>query len=352
MPPVHIDRPESSPVRTKPRHAAPPAADTSLTYTAPRRRSVWRWIALGAVLLLLAEGLLFGAWWLLIRRETPAASVTERREPSHIPSFPEGMFCILDSDLGLVWTPIVENVPRETYNSANFTEKNGLKYYEDANVRTVAGVDVSEFQGEVDFKAIADAGVEFVMIRVGWRGYVTGELGEDETFAANIKGARDAGLLVGVYFFSQATTPEEAAEEAAFVLERIADYDIAFPVVFDWEAVHDPEARTRDMSGDQITDCAVAFCEAVQQAGYRPCVYFYKSLAYYEYDLSRLANYEFWLSEPYDIPDFYYRFSMWQYDVEGELPGVDETIDLNLCFVPVETAKPLEVPAESTDSMN
>lgn len=341
MSPNQTKRPGTTPVTVR-RRATPPATGTPLTYTASRRRSVWRWIALGAGLLLLAECLLAGAWWLLSRKTEPAAP----RERSFIPTFPDGQFCLLDSDLGLVWTPICEGVPRETYNSANFTEQNGLKSYTDATRRTIVGVDVSEFQGEVDWQAIKAAGVEYAMIRVGWRGYVSGDLGEDELFAANMQGARDAGLPVGVYFFSQATTVAEAQAEAAFVLERIAGYDLAFPVVYDFELVLDDEARTIGMTGEQITDCAVAFCDAVAQAGYRPCVYFYKSLAYHYYDLTRLKDYEFWLSEPGDLPDFYYDFSMWQYDVQGTLPGVDEAVDLNLCFVPVDSEEPLEAPVE------
>ena len=303
---------------------------------------------LGAGLMLLTLCLLAGAWWLLSRRPEPA----EPKEPSTIPAFPDGRFCLLDSDLGLTWLPIIDNLPRETYNSENFTEKNGLKSYEDARTRTMVGVDVSEFQGDVDWQAVKAAGVEYAMIRVGWRGYISGDLGEDETFAANLQGARDAGLLTGVYFFSQATSVAEAEEEAAFVLERIKGYDLAFPVAYDFELLLDDEARTTGMTGEQMTDCAVAFCEAVEAAGYKPCVYFYKSLAYHYYDLSRLASYDLWLSEPTDLPDFYYHFSMWQYDVEGELSGVDGTVDLNLCFVPVETEEPPEVSADSTDSMN
>lgn len=302
-----------------------------LPYVPPRRRSVWRWLAPAIALLLLAAILLAGAVWL---RSRATREPDEPKEPSTIPAFPEGRFCLLDSDLGLVWLPILDNVPRETYNSANFTVKNGLTYYEDAACRSMVGVDVSEYQGEVDWQAVAAAGVDYAMIRVGWRGYVSGNVGEDEAFIANIEGARDAGLAVGVYFFSQATSVAEAEEEAAFVLDRIRGYDITMPVVYDFERVLEDDSRTVDVTGGTVTDCAVAFCDAVARAGYRPGVYFYKSLAYHDYDLSRLADYDFWLSEPADLPDFYYRVAMWQYDVEGTLPGVDGTVDLNLCFIP------------------
>lgn len=137
---------------------------------------------------------------------------------------------------------------------------------------TVPGVDVSYYQGDIDWEQVAGSGIEFAMIRVGYRGYGTGKLVEDEKFHQNIQGALAAGLDVGVYFFSQALNVEEALEEADFMLERIADYNITMPVVFDWEFVND-EARTANMDRRTLTDCCLAFARYMEEKGYRPMSY-------------------------------------------------------------------------------
>ncbi|MDR9828688.1 GH25 family lysozyme, partial [Vibrio sp. FNV 38] len=125
-----------------------------------------------------------------------------------------------------------------------------------------------------------------------------GGLFEDAWFHANMKGAADNGLRCGVYFFSQAVTVAEAIEEAQFVLDRLADYRVTMPVVYDWEYVDAENARTNDLTVDGRTDCAVAFCETIRRAGYTPCVYFNRKLGYYGYDLTRLTDYDFWFSLP------------------------------------------------------
>ena len=138
---------------------------------------------------------------------------------------------------------------------------------------TVPGIDVSAYQGNVDWKKVKESGIEFVIVRLGYRGYGTGKLVEDSNAHKNIQGALAAGLDVGVYFFSQAITVEEAAEEAQFVLERIGYYDITMPVVFDWEYVND-EARTANMDRRTLTDCYLEFSRIVEEAGYTPMAYF------------------------------------------------------------------------------
>ena len=135
------------------------------------------------------------------------------------------------------------------------------------------GIDVSTWQGEIDWHQVKDAGIEYAIIRVGYRSTDEGNLGMDSYARINYEGAKAAGVKVGVYFFSQAISTEEAREEAEFVLEAIKDWDVQMPVVYDWEYV-DETARTAEVDARTLTDCTIAFCETVQKAGYEPMIYF------------------------------------------------------------------------------
>ena len=246
----------------------------------------------------------------------------------------EGEIHIVDDVLGDIWIPEYTNIEKSTVLTDKIVEQNGFKSYTAGSVPSKVGMDVSEFQTVTDWDAVKAAGVEYVMIRVGRRGYESGQIVEDTEFRRNIEGALAAGLPVGVYFFSQAVTPGEARLEADFVLEKIADYDITYPIAFDWERVEEMDARTYGIQNDQLTALAREFANVIRANGYTPMLYFYKHLGYLQYDLSRLSGYDFWLAEPADKPSFYYRYTMWQYTSEGTVPGVEGTVDLNLCFEP------------------
>lgn len=226
-----------------------------------------------------------------------------------------------------------EGVPRNDYDAKAFiVDEKGWIQYEKGGRQAVQGMDVSYYQGEIDWKAVADSGIEFAMIRVGYRGYSKGTLRVDPSFEANIEGALDAGLKVGVYFFSQATTILEAEEEADFVLETIRTYPIHYPVVYDWEFITNEEARTDDMDGETLTQCAKAFCDLISSAGYSPMVYLNQDMGYLFYQLDQLGDIPIWLAE-YDVkPDFYYDFALWQYTHTGSVPGIEGNVDLNLDF--------------------
>ena len=228
---------------------------------------------------------------------------------------------------------VLEGVDKNTYDSSGFTtDSQGWIQYEQNGVKAAQGIDVSVYQGEIDWQAVADSGIEFAMIRVGYRGYSQGTLQLDERFQANMDGALAAGLDVGVYFFSQATTVAEAEEEADFVLEAIRGYPIRYPVVFDWEFITTGEARTDGMDGEGITQCASAFCQLVSVAGYTPMIYFNQDMGYLVYQLDQLDSSAFWLAEYDSRPDFYYDFEMWQYTHTGTVPGIEGNVDLNLAF--------------------
>ena len=229
---------------------------------------------------------------------------------------------------------ILPDVPVNSYDPEGFGRKNGVMYYKENGVDVARGVDVSVHQGEIDWTKVADAGIEFAMIRVGYRGYGSeGKMMGDTYFQRNIQGALDAGLKVGVYYFSQAVTVEEAREEAAYVLEQIAPYPISYPVVFDWERQNYSGSRTQKIP-DTETMCrmANAFCEEIQTEGYQPMVYFYQNLAYNNYDLSKIMEHPFWLAQYTDYPSFYYDFEMWQYTSSGRVAGISGDVDLNLRF--------------------
>ena len=228
---------------------------------------------------------------------------------------------------------VLEDVDRNQYAPEDFsTDSRGWLQYQSGGRRAAQGIDVSFYQGEIDWQAVADSGVEFAMIRVGYRGYSQGGLQLDERFQENMDGALAAGLDVGVYFFSQATSVLEAEEEADFVLSAIRGYPIKYPVVFDWEFIDGAEARTDGMDGETMTQCAAAFCELVSVAGYTPMIYFNQELGYLFYQLDQLDASQFWLAEDDAKPDFFYDFEMWEYTHTGVVPGIQGNVDLNLAF--------------------
>ncbi|MCD8160098.1 MAG: lysozyme [Clostridiales bacterium] len=198
------------------------------------------------------------------------------------------------------------------------------------------GIDLSAHQGEVDWAAVADSGVDFVMLRAGYRGYSTGGLSEDSRFAENLTGALEAGIQVGVYFFSQAVTAEEAEEEAAFVLALLDGQALDLPIAYDWEYITYDDARTDGLDAETVTACAAAFCAAIEEAGYDAMVYCNGELGYLNYDLSALEGYEVWYAEYADSPGFAYAIAMWQYSSSGTVNGIAGDVDLDLLFLPEE----------------
>ena len=232
-----------------------------------------------------------------------------------------------------IWVEEQENVPVSDLSPEDFSAPGR---YIGTDYGVTRGMDVSEHQGQIDWTAAADD-VDFAIIRVGYRGYgQEGVLKYDERAQDNLRGALDSGLDVGVYFFSQATSPAEAEEEAAFLLALLEPYGperFALPVFFDWENIDGQSARTEGMEGGTVTDCALAFCQKVTEAGYRAGIYAYRFLGYYCYELARLGDYALWIGAVGDYPDFYYAHEIWQYSTVGSIHGVGAVVDLDLRFV-------------------
>ena len=200
---------------------------------------------------------------------------------------------------------------------------------------SITGIDVSSWQKVIDWEQVKASGVEFAMIRLGYRGYEQGVLSMDKYATANLDGAIAAGLDVGVYFFSQALTPQEAEEEAYYVVENLKPYQayITMPVVYDWEHVSDADARSADMRDpDILTDCTLAFLQTVEAAGYRPMVYFNRTQSWKYLNLEELTDYEFWLAAYTQRMDFPYKIKMWQYTNKGSVPGIEGDCDINIYF--------------------
>ena len=185
---------------------------------------------------------------------------------------------------------------------------------------------------DIDWEKVAADGIDFAMIRVGYRGSTAGQIYTDEYFEKNIAGATAAGLKIGVYFYSQAINAEEAAEEAAFVLNAIRPYKVTFPVVFDWEIVGGSDARTYTVSRAVLCESAKTFCSAVEDAGYDAMIYFTQYLGYRKYILRQLSDYEFWYAEYEAKPRIVFNFDMWQYSSTGSVNGIDGDVDLNIYF--------------------
>lgn len=235
-------------------------------------------------------------------------------------------------DVNGTYVPAFDGVEKSKLDPKKFMkDSKDRMIYSDPSVRTFAGIDVSEFQGYVDWEKVKADGIDFVMMRAGCRGYgPSGLVYEDDMFDYNCRKAREAGLEVGAYFFSQAITPEEAKEEAEFVLSMVEELDISYPIAYDWEHVEDESARTHDMTGEEITACGKAFCETIAAAGYKPIIYFNCEHGYFSYDLPEVRDFDFWLAEFGSIPTFFYDYTIWQYSEVGTVDGIDSTVDMNV----------------------
>lgn len=243
-----------------------------------------------------------------------------------------------------------ETEPEEDWPSdlvpANPYGRNDFQYDEDNYLYCLQGesrigIDVSAWQGEIDWMAVANSGIEFVIIRVGYRGYgAEGKLVQDEYAVDNIEGALAAGLDVGVYIYSQAITEEEAVEEAEFLLSIIGPYaeELTLPVVYDWELPAAETARTRNMDARTLTDCTLAFCRRIEEAGLEPIVYFNIRQSRYLMHLEELLDYDFWLAWYSDRMIYPYKVRMWQYTDSGSVPGIEGPVDMNIWFIYDETA--------------
>lgn len=230
---------------------------------------------------------------------------------------------------------LLADVPKCTYDYRYLKEENGYKYYEEKEegVSSAIGIDVSEFQGEIDWNAVKESGIEFAIIRLGYRGYgAEGRLVLDERFEQNIKGAQAAGLKTGVYFFSQAVSDKEAKEEAEFVLQTLEGRKLELPVVFDTEEIKGDTARTDENTREQFTDNCIIFCDRIEEAGYETMIYANMKWMAFTLYMEELTGYDIWYADYENTPQCPYDFSVWQYSESGSVPGIEGAVDLNVWF--------------------
>lgn len=229
---------------------------------------------------------------------------------------------------------VVPGVPFNSYQKSGFSGSGKDMSYTEDGVTVLRGIDVSRFQGEIDWNAVKAQGIDFAILRVGGRYQESGGIYDDRLFEEYYAGAHAAGLQLGVYFYSQAISVEEAIEEADYVRSKITGKYIDGPVVFDWETAGVSGARTNNIPASLVTDCAIAYCNYFKALGYQPMVYLMRYDGYMRYDLSRLLDYDWWYAGEYngDSPKFFYDFQLWQYTSSARLDGVEGEVDMDLWF--------------------
>lgn len=246
--------------------------------------------------------------------------------------FPENLI-YADQD-EYVFAPVLDGVKKHNYSEENFVETDDgeMQYIENGTVVSHKGIDVSKYQGDIDWAAVASDGVEYAFVRLGLRGYGSGKLVLDEYFDQNMRGADAAGIKTGVYFFTQAITVEEAVEEADYVLDNIKDYNVSYPIVFDVEMIVNDDGRANGLSQKERTDITIAFCDRIKAAGFTPMIYgnvkcFTKLL-----DMTRLNDYEKWYAFYDDYMYMPYEVGIWQYTEKGKVAGINTGVDLNISY--------------------
>lgn len=199
------------------------------------------------------------------------------------------------------------------------------------------GIDVSKWNEEIDWEKVKDAGIEYAIIRCGYRGASSGSLVIDPNFTENIEGAIATDIPVGVYFFTQAVTESEAVEEASMVIHLIEEYDVDYPVFLDSESAGG-KGRADDLSVEQRTTVHNAFLQTIAAAGYETGVYGSRNWLEKQLAMERLSDYNTWLAEYTEAPGYPEYYHIWQYTSKGTVPGISTRVDLNLCYMKIDTS--------------
>lgn len=244
-------------------------------------------------------------------------------------------FILVYDDTGVLqWVKIDNAFGRNNYNfDSSLLDQGNYKYYtENGTITSTVGIDVSKYQGTIDWAQVKASGVDFAFVRVGLRGYGNGALVLDDTFDYNVSEALKQDLSVGVYFYSQAVSYEEGVEEAQFVLQQVKAYNINLPIVLDTEDTMDESARTGSLTPEQRSEACRGFLETIRAAGYETMIYANLRWIALELDLTQLYGYDIWYAQYANEPALPYQYKIWQYTNEGTVPGISQPVDLNIGF--------------------
>ncbi len=250
---------------------------------------------------------------------------------------------VVSGDGRYYFFPILDSLEKNNFILENFTypvknEETGewegeaaYKINEEAYAKK--GIDVSTFQGDIDWERVKNDGIEYAIIRLGFRGYESGKIVLDSKYEENIEGSLAAGLDTGVYFFTEALTEKEAVEEADFVIENLEGHKINMPVVIDVEESADPNnTRTKALTAEQRTKNVIAFCNRIKDAGYEVMIYGNLKSFMLMMDIEELEGYDKWFAYyryPFHFP---YKVKMWQYASWEKIDGIKGGVDVNLMF--------------------
>lgn len=245
--------------------------------------------------------------------------------------FKDYAFYTVDKDT-YEFAPLLDNVPRNTIREDQIVKDDDgtIHYMVDGVDKGIPMIDVSEYQGVIDWNKVAASGIKYAMIRAGYRGYGSGKLVEDKYVDDNIRGAAAAGIKFGVYFFSEAVTEAEAREEARVCINHLNGYTPDLPIVIDVEHINYDEARADALDMKTRTDVTLAFVDEVRQAGYKPMLYT-GLLVYFHYlDQSRICDLPLWYAFYSEYLYFPYEFKCWQYTDSGSVPGISGKCDMSI----------------------
>ena len=270
---------------------------------------------------------------ILSKNNTFENEITEQENENVISDVKESI-TIYDIEDGYLTVSYNPKVRTHDYNWECLNYNNGLYNYEDKNYKTKLGIDVSEYQGDIDWKEVKQSGIEFAFIRLGFRGYGdAGRIVLDSKFEQNYNNAKNEGIEIGVYFFSQSISMKEIEEEANFILEHLKDKEISYPVVFDLEKIKNNNARTDNLTIDDITNLTLEFCRIIKENNYVPSIYGNAKTFTTRMKLEELNDYNKWYADYQEKPLFPYEFNIWQYTESGKVNGISTLVDINIDFV-------------------
>ncbi len=249
----------------------------------------------------------------------------------------DGYYAIEDENGKKTYYEIMKDYPKNEYDlESSLVNENGRLKYKDSKRESITGVDLSKYNGAVDFAKLKEDGIKFVMLRLASRGYGTGKITLDEKFVEYAQNAQLNGIQIGAYFYSQAVNETEAVEEANYIVGAVSGFNVRYPVAIDIERVTGDDARTDKLTNKERTAVVKTFCDTVKGYGYKPIIYATAEMLVGGLDLEELKDYDVWLADD-KIPTKYpYRFSMWQYDKKGRIDGITGDIDLDISFIDYE----------------